>query len=503
MANSKHVQDTKSTSITRDPRWTHPVMEITEELIAKVVNKIEDKLIKRYDSPEVETEMDKPGKGEPGTFPGMCSELEDNDIPENVPEVLSEFSQTPNSLEGEESLTEEGTKSVSDIMNETNPTSTKQDMARMEVLKTRVKQSIANSRVMARQKQTAPVSSSKRGGKPTRGGGGRGTGRGGGRGGAGSGIGRGKMIGGTKAVGGRGKPGSGDATLTIKESLDTMYGTTPRESSSESEPERERGQGQKGVRTRGGTRGGISSQMAPPIQETPAVEQVTGTTAAEPGTSTVGKTAAGRGKHGKGGGKLDTRGSKGVALRMDSSSKRKAGEESTYQGSKKAKVDSSSEDDGTQDQPTPKGPGMGKNMKLVMKAAAKSGAKTVKNNQEKKRPKTTAMCYRGSRGPLGAISHYQKSTELLIRKLPFQRLVREITNYVITNYFSVYEESGLKFQSTAIGALHEASEHYLIGLFEDATIMPKDVQLARKIRGETDKTGAVYRAGANLTACRV
>ena len=415
MANSKHVQDTKSASITRNPWWTHPVMEIIKELIATVVNQIEDKLRTRYDSPEVETEMDKPGKGKPGTFPGMCSELEDNDIPENVSEVLSEFSQTPNSSEGEESLTEEGTKSVSDIMNETNPTPTKQDMARMEVLKTRVKQSIANSRVMARQKQTAPVSSSKRGGKPTRGGGGRGAGRGGGRGRAG----RGKTI----LVEQQGKPETENTTPTIRESLDTMYGTTPRESSSESEPERERGQGRKGVRMRGGTRGGVSSQVTPPTQKTPSAEQVTGTTAAKPGTSTGGKTAAGRGKHGKGGGKLGTRGRKGVALQTDSSSKRKAGEESTYQGSKKAKVDSSSEDDGTQDQPTPKGPGMGKNMKLVMKATAKSGAKTVKNNQDKKRPKTTAMCYCGSRGPLGAISHYQKSTELLIRKLPFQRLV--------------------------------------------------------------------------------
>ena len=174
---------------------------------------------------------------------------------------------------------------------------------------------------------------------------------------------------------------------------------------------------------------------------------------------------------------------------------------------------SSSEDDDTQDQPTPRGPGMGKNMKLVMKAAAKSGGKTVKNNQEKKKPKMTAMCYCGNRGPLGAISHYQKSTELLIRKLPFQRLVREITDDVITNYFSVYERDGLRFQSTAIGAIHKASEHYLISLFEDAnlcaihakrvTIMPKDVQLAQKIRGETDKTGSVYRAGANLTMFQV
>ena len=98
---------------------------------------------------------------------------------------------------------------------------------------------------MARQKHTAPVSSSKRGGKPTRGGGGCGTGRGSGRGGARSGAGRGKTtpVGGTKVVGGRGKPGSRDTTPTIRESLDTMYETTPWESSSESESERERGQG--------------------------------------------------------------------------------------------------------------------------------------------------------------------------------------------------------------------------------------------------------------------
>ena len=121
MANSKHVQDTKSTSITRDPHWTHPVMEIIEELITMVVNKIEDKLRTRDDHPEVEAELDEHGKGKPGTFPGICSESEDNDVPENVPEVLSEFSKTPNSSEGEESLSEEGTKSVSDIMNETKP----------------------------------------------------------------------------------------------------------------------------------------------------------------------------------------------------------------------------------------------------------------------------------------------------------------------------------------------------------------------------------------------
>ena len=86
---------------------------------------------------------------------------------------------------------------------------------------------------------------------------------------------------------------------------------------------------------------------------------------------------------------------------------------------------------------------------------------------------------------LREIRKYQKSTELLIRKLPFQRLVREIANDFKTD---------LRFQSQAILALQEASEAYLVGLFEDTnlcaihakrvTIMPKDIQLARRIRGE-------------------
>lgn len=86
---------------------------------------------------------------------------------------------------------------------------------------------------------------------------------------------------------------------------------------------------------------------------------------------------------------------------------------------------------------------------------------------------------------LKEIRKYQKSTELLLRKLPFQRVVREIA----TEY-----KSDLRFQSTAVLALQEASESYLVGLFEDTnlcaihakrvTIMPKDIQLARRIRGD-------------------
>jgi len=86
---------------------------------------------------------------------------------------------------------------------------------------------------------------------------------------------------------------------------------------------------------------------------------------------------------------------------------------------------------------------------------------------------------------LREIRRYQKSTELLIRKLPFQRVVREVAQEF---------KSDLRFQTSAILALQEAVEAYIVGLFEDTnlcaiharrvTIMPKDMQLARRIRGE-------------------
>jgi histone H3 len=85
---------------------------------------------------------------------------------------------------------------------------------------------------------------------------------------------------------------------------------------------------------------------------------------------------------------------------------------------------------------------------------------------------------------LREIRRYQKSTELLIRKLPFQRLIREIAQEFKTD---------LRFQSTAIGALQESAEAYLISLFEDVnlcaihakrvTIQAKDLHLARRLRG--------------------
>ena len=114
---------------------------------------------------------------------------------------------------------------------------------------------------------------------------------------------------------------------------------------------------------------------------------------------------------------------------------------------------------------------------LATKAARKSAPATggVKK-PHRYRPGTVA---------LREIRRYQKSTELLIRKLPFQRLVREIAQDFKTD---------LRFQGSAVLALQESAEAYLVGLFEDTnlaaihakrvTIMPKDIQLARRIRGE-------------------
>ena len=93
--------------------------------------------------------------------------------------------------------------------------------------------------------------------------------------------------------------------------------------------------------------------------------------------------------------------------------------------------------------------------------------------------------YRPGTTALREIRHYQKSTRLLIRMLPFQRLVREIAQDIKTD---------LRFQASVIMALQLASEDCLIQLLEETnlcaihakrvTIMPKDIQLARRIRGE-------------------
>ena len=116
------------------------------------------------------------------------------------------------------------------------------------------------------------------------------------------------------------------------------------------------------------------------------------------------------------------------------------------------------------------------------KKAQGGGKKLPASQQGMKKPHR----YRPGTVALQEIQRYQKSTELLIRKLLFQRLVREIAQDL--------GKMSICFQSWAIIALQEASGACLVGLLEDSnlcavhtkrvTIMLKDIQLARRIRGE-------------------
>ncbi len=83
------------------------------------------------------------------------------------------------------------------------------------------------------------------------------------------------------------------------------------------------------------------------------------------------------------------------------------------------------------------------------------------------------------------IRRYQKSTELLLRKLPVQRLVREVAQG---------EKDGIRFQTSAVLAKQEATESYMVNLFADTclcaihgnrvTIQPRDLRLARRLRAD-------------------
>ena len=126
--------------------------------------------------------------------------------------------------------------------------------------------------------------------------------------------------------------------------------------------------------------------------------------------------------------------------------------------------------------------------------AAKKGAAARKAGKQAPAGGVRKRRFRPGTVALKEIRRYQKSTELLIRKLPFQRLVREIATDrdVVPGHMI----GKLRFQTDAIKALQESCEAYLVGLFEDTnlcaihakrvTIMPKDIHLARRIRGERE-----------------
>jgi histone H3 len=142
-------------------------------------------------------------------------------------------------------------------------------------------------------------------------------------------------------------------------------------------------------------------------------------------------------------------------------------------------------------------------MARTKQTARKSTAQKVPRKQlvaqkiaRKTAPVTTGVKkphrFRPGTVALREIRKYQKSTDLLIRKLPFQRL-GNLRSYSVRELAHEFKQE-LRFQSSAVLALQEAAEAYLVSLFEDTnlcaiharrvTIMTKDLQLARRIRGD-------------------
>ena len=122
------------------------------------------------------------------------------------------------------------------------------------------------------------------------------------------------------------------------------------------------------------------------------------------------------------------------------------------------------------------------NEQQVKKMKVKKTRKEGKSKQEKEKEDKAKKTRRGLKA-LKEIKKYQINMEMLIRRLPFQRVVKEIVQKV---------QEDLRLQSTVILALQEVGEMFLVGVKSNlcalhakrVTIMPKDVQLARHIRGD-------------------
>ena len=109
--------------------------------------------------------------------------------------------------------------------------------------------------------------------------------------------------------------------------------------------------------------------------------------------------------------------------------------------------------------------------------------KSVRSKKSSKGSARRKRRFRPGTVALREIRKYQKSTKLLIRKIPFQRLVREIVYKMKHKFF--------KFQSTALLALQEASEEFLVNMFDQCnhiaihgkrtTVMVKDIRLWKRL----------------------
>ncbi|CAK5265474.1 unnamed protein product [Mycena citricolor] len=128
----------------------------------------------------------------------------------------------------------------------------------------------------------------------------------------------------------------------------------------------------------------------------------------------------------------------------------------------------------------------------IQPMARKTAAKQSPASHEYGHMSNMKRRFRPGAVALREIRKYQRSTELLIRKRPFQRLVRELAQSFKTD---------LRFQSGALAALQEAAEHYIVGLMDDSnlcvlharrvTLMPRDMRLALRLRGDAHRLGSV------------
>ncbi|KAB8070826.1 histone-fold-containing protein [Aspergillus leporis] len=169
----------------------------------------------------------------------------------------------------------------------------------------------------------------------------------------------------------------------------------------------------------------------------------------------------------------------GQGRKVSATSRSTAGKESAAAGSSGATGNASPS---TRGQPT--SIGSIKSGKRPAGASKRSdiqpGDPTPRGRHRRYKPGTVA---------LKEIRKYQRSYDLLLRKLPFARLVREVA----LDLLPADVGASLRWQSQAIQALQEAAEAFLVHLFEDTnlcaihakrvTIMQKDIQLARRIRG--------------------
>ncbi|CAK9786170.1 histone-fold-containing protein [Cutaneotrichosporon oleaginosum] len=125
--------------------------------------------------------------------------------------------------------------------------------------------------------------------------------------------------------------------------------------------------------------------------------------------------------------------------------------------------------------------------KVKQTASRSTGGKAIQRLPQVAQPKRPHR-YRPGTVALREIRKYQKTSDLLLQKLPFSRVVREIAVNMTSAGLGE-----LRWQSSAILALQEAAEAYLVHLFEDSnlcavhakrvTLMVKDMHLARRLRG--------------------